>query len=49
MKKSEMYRIAQLAVLKDDSIRCEDKLEILAVLLDDEDLEKFREKEAEKE
>ena len=49
MKKSEAYRIAQLAVLKDGSISNEDKLFILDALMDDEDLEIFRENQEEQE
>lgn len=49
MKKSEMYRMAMLVVLESDSISNEDKLEIGRELIEREDLELFREKQAEKE
>ena len=52
MKKSEQYRIAQLAVLASNHIMPDDKLEIIHTLMDAEDLAKFTEerdaKEAEK-
>ena len=47
MKKSEMYRLAQGAVLTNEYLSIEDKLEILRELMSKEDLEKFtEEKEA---
>jgi hypothetical protein len=49
MKKSQMFYHAQLAVLRDVSITFPEKLEILRVLADSEDLEKYREKQKEKE
>jgi hypothetical protein len=49
MKKSEIYHLAQLAVMTNPSIYTEQKLDILRVLMDDEDLEKYREEKAEKE
>lgn len=47
MKKSEMYKKAMLAVLESDSIPSEEKLEIARELIEREDLERFREKQAE--
>lgn len=44
MKKSEMYKAAQLAVLKSDDISAEDKLKILNELLSDESVARFSEK-----
>jgi hypothetical protein len=44
MKKSEMYKAAQLAVLKSEEISAEDKLEILNELLSDESTAIFTEK-----
>lgn len=49
MKKSEAYRIAQLAVLKDESISSEDKLFILSELMGDENMAQFCEKREEAE
>lgn len=49
MKKSQVFYQAQLAVLRDVSIAFPEKLEILRVLADSEDLEKYREKQKEKE
>ena len=49
MKKSKLYHFAQLAVLESEKIIATDKLQILRTLFDAEDLELFREKEAEKE
>ncbi len=50
MKKSEIYHLAQIAVINSPSIAPETKLEVLNVLLHDEDLEKFcEEQEAKKE
>lgn len=48
MKKSEMYRLAQFAVLNSLSIEAEKKLEILRVLMDDENLAKYSERQKEK-
>lgn len=48
MKKSQAFYLAQLAVLRDASITFAEKLEILRVLADAEDLEKYREKQKEK-
>lgn len=49
MKKSEAFRAAQMAVLSSDSVFSCDKLEILRVLMDSEDLALFSEKQKEKE
>ena len=50
MKKSELYHLAQIAVITSPSIAPETKLEVLNVLLHDESMEKFcEEREAEKE
>lgn len=49
MKKSEIYNLAQLAVMTNPAIYSAQKLEILRVLMADEDLEKFREAQKEKE
>ena len=50
MKKSELYYLAQVAVINTPTITPEKKLEILHVLMMEEDLEKFSEKrEAQKE
>jgi hypothetical protein len=47
MKKSRAYHRAQFAVLRDTSIDFESTLEILRVLMDAEDLEKYREEKEE--
>lgn len=47
MKKSEMYKLAQKAVVNSMSIQAEDKLEILRELMVKEDLALFTEKEKE--
>ena len=44
MKKSEMFKIAQMAVVDSHKINVEDKLEILRELMDKEDLAKYVEK-----
>lgn len=49
MKKSEIYRLAQVAVLTNDSFRVQDKLAILRELIDKEDVALFTEKQEEKE
>ena len=48
MKKSMAYFKAQISVLADELIPHHEKLEILRVLIDAEDVAKFSEKEAEK-
>lgn len=47
MKKSTAYKMAQLSVLGDNSLDSESKLFILSLLMDDEDLAKFQEREEE--
>ena len=49
MKKSKIYSLTQHAVLRDELLSTHDKLEILRVLFDAEELELFREKQEEKE
>ena len=50
MKKSELYHLAQIAVIVSPCIAPETKLEVLNVLLHDESMEKFcEEREAKKE
>ena len=44
MKKSDAYRLAQHSVLSDDLIESIDKLEILRVLMEAEDVAKYSEK-----
>lgn len=44
MKKSEMYHIAMLSVLNDETICAEDKLGILEVLLDAESMAEWSER-----
>lgn len=48
MKKSEIYSLAQIAVLTTTCIALEKKQAILRVLMDDEDLAKFCEEQEEK-
>ena len=43
MKKSEIYHLAQIAVITSPCITPENKLEILHVLMMDEDLELYSE------
>lgn len=49
MKKSEIYRQAQISVLLDDRFRVQDKLDIIRELMDKEDVALFTEKRKEKE
>ena len=49
MKKSEMYKTAQIAILKMEGLTCKDTLEILRELMDQEGLEKWKEDKAEEE
>lgn len=49
MKKSEIYKMAQRAVVNTMCILADDKLEILRELIEKEGLEKFCEDKAEKE
>jgi hypothetical protein len=47
MKKSELYHLAQIAVIATPTISVESKIEVLRVLLDQENLELFCEKQEE--
>ena len=49
MKKSEIYKTAQIAILKMEGLTCKDTLEILRELMDQEELEKWKEDKAEEE
>ena len=49
MKRSEAFKAAQIAVLASGCFLSNDKLEILRVLIDSEDLALFSEKQEEKE
>lgn len=49
MKKSEIYNLAQIAVMTNTAFHSTQKLEILRVLMKDEDIEKYREEREEKE
>lgn len=44
MKKSELYYVAQIAVLNSQCISPEKKLDVLRILFDDEDSAKYWEK-----
>ncbi len=48
MKKSEIYNLAQLAVMTNPAIHSAQKLEVLRVLMADEDMAKYIEEEKEK-
>ena len=48
MKKSEIYHLAQIAVITSPCIAPENKLEVLKTLIGDEDLEKYMEEQATK-
>lgn len=48
MKKSEIYKLAQQAVIVVPFLRTEEQLEILRVLMKNEDMALFLEKEEEK-
>ena len=48
MKKSEIYRQAQISVLHDGRFTAQDKLDILRELMDKEDVALFTEKREEK-
>lgn len=43
MKKSELYHLAQIAIVTSNCITPENKLKILRVLISDEDLALYRE------
>ena len=45
MKKSELYHMAQIAVLNSQCIAPENKLEILRILIEDENVSKFCEEQ----
>ncbi len=47
MKKSTAYHLAQIAVIQSITIATEDKLAIVRILMDDENLEAFVEKQNE--
>lgn len=47
MKKSECFKIAQIAVLRNQSIEAEEKLEIIRVLMSEEDIARLVEKREE--
>lgn len=49
MKKSELFKLAQIAVIKDDSLCSEVKLEILKTLMEKEFIERIFEDNEEKE
>jgi hypothetical protein len=49
MEKSIIYKVAQVSVLRDDKMSEITKLEILRELMEKEDLEKWKEKQEEKE
>lgn len=49
MKKSEMFKVAQIAVVNSLSICVTDKLEVLRELMDKEDVALYVEEQAEKE
>jgi hypothetical protein len=48
MKKSEIYHLAQIAVINSPSISPERKIEVMRVLLEDEQLALFCEEQEEK-
>ena len=48
MKKSEQYKLAQLAVIESSFIEAQDKIEIIKTLVTREELELYLEKEEEK-
>ena len=47
MKKSELYHLAQIAVINSPIINPENKIEVMRVLMDAESLELFVEKQKE--
>ena len=49
MKKSELFRMAQIAVIEADTIMPSVKLDILRVLMDEEDIKKLCEEHEEQE
>lgn len=48
MKKSEQYRLTQIAIINNSYLSAEEKIEILKTLISDEEIELYREREAEK-
>ena len=49
MKNSTMFKVAQFAVLRSDNICDSDKLEVLRLLMDNEDVAKYVENREEQE
>lgn len=49
MKKSELYHLAMIIIMQSPSISPENKIEIIKLLLEDESLELYREKQKEEE
>lgn len=49
MKKSELYHLAQIAIVQSPQISPENKMEILKLLLENESLELYRESKEERE
>lgn len=47
MKKSELYHMAQIAIIESQNISPENRVEILKLLLEDESLELYRESKEE--
>ena len=47
MKKSEFYHIAMVAVVQSNNVSPENKIEIMRLLLENENLELYREKQEE--
>lgn len=45
MKKSEQYRLTQIAIINNSYLSAEEKIEILKTLISDEELELYRERE----
>ena len=48
MKKSEQYRLTQIAIIKNSYLSAEEKIEILKTLISDEEIELYKEREADK-
>lgn len=49
MKKSFAYQLAQLSVLNDAGLRDDEKIDILRILFEQEDIERYSEMHTEKE
>lgn len=47
MKKSELYQLAMLSVVDDESIEAADKLEVVEVLMNDKRIAEWSEKQEE--